>query len=74
VVGSVSVSLEQDAPVKQLSGVSPAAAYERFELGALFFGEADDVFLVDGEITPVGLVPIRISARFLLLNVSVTGH
>jgi hypothetical protein len=53
VVGSVSVSLEQDAPVEQLSGVSPAAAYERFELGALFFGEADDVFLVDGEITPV---------------------
>ena len=54
--------------------MSPAAAHERFELGALLFGEVDDVFLVPGERTPVGLVPMRISARFLLLNISVTGN
>jgi hypothetical protein len=74
VVGSVSVSLEQYAPVEQLSGVSSAAAHERFELGALLLSEADDVFLVHAERIPVGLVPMRISARLLLLNVSVTEN
>jgi hypothetical protein len=38
----------------------------------LLLGEADDVFLVHSERTPIGLVPMRISARFLLLNISVT--
>jgi hypothetical protein len=37
-------ALSRMRPESGFWGVSPAAAYERFELGALFFGEADDVF------------------------------
>jgi hypothetical protein len=54
--------------------VSPATAEERFELAALLLGEADDVFLVHGENPRWLLVPMRIPARFLLLNVSVTKY
>jgi hypothetical protein len=52
--------------------VSPAATDKRFELGALLFGEANDILFVNGENPRFGLLPMRVSARFLLLNASVT--
>jgi hypothetical protein len=44
VAGSISVGFVEDAPVKQHSGVRPAAMDERLEMAALLFGETDDVF------------------------------
>ncbi len=74
-IRALGVGLEKYASVEQLSGVSPATTYERFELAALLLlGKADDVFLVHSERTPVGLVPMRIPAHFLLLNASVTKY
>ena len=71
-VGTISVGLEQNASVEQLARMSPAAPDERFELGALLFGEAHDILLVHGQYTPVSLMPTRIHGYNLLLNLSVT--
>ena len=69
-VGSVGVGLEQDASVKQLAGMSPAAPQKLFDLLAFTCGEADYVFLVHGE-PLAGLVSTREHAHFLLLNQTV---
>jgi hypothetical protein len=45
-IRAIGVGLEQYTSVEQFAGMRPATAHERFELGALLIGEADDVLLV----------------------------
>jgi hypothetical protein len=61
-IWSISIGLKQYASVEQLSVVSPVATDGRFELAALFLGEADNVPLVHSE-SPRGLTSLRACAN-----------